>query len=295
MPPAQTKGEKMSGTEIVNSVLKVAEKASRIDLEQAGKKAVETVKSLNAGTIVNAINVNSAERIERRTMATLDVAYLLANIDGWFTEKQESCFEKIAAAIGKKPSDVSAHAVGLNAKLAHIRERVTEDELLGAFIAECRSYCEAFDGMLIPSRRAFALWITLGLADGEMSSTYRKALDLLRKEFKHSALLFGAMGALPVYGAAAVVGGVGMGLLTAIAGGLKTLKHKQTLDKYVPLVSEEFMLQAERIIAEVSTLEAEIAEMPDSEKQSKYENLIQQLEELINPPSDDDDDEDDEE
>ena len=96
-------------------------------------------------------------------------------------------------------------------------------------------------------------------------------------------------------GAAAVVGGVGMGLLTAIAGGLKTLKHKQTLDKYVPLVSEEFMLQAERIIAEVSTLEAEIAEMPDSEKQSKYENLIQQLEELITPPSDDDDDEDNEE
>ena len=285
----------MSGTEIVNSVLKVAEKASRIDLEQAGKKACETVKSLNVGTIVNAINVNSAERIERRTMATLDVAYLLANIDGWFTEKQEACFEKIAASLGKKPSDVSAHAVGLNAKLAHIRERVTEDELLGAFIAECRSYCEAFDGMLIPSRRAFALWITLGLADGEMSSTYRKALDLLRKEFKHSALLFGAMGALPVYGAAAVVGGVGMGLLAAIAGGLKTLKHKQTLDKYVPLVSEEFMLQAERIIAEASTLEAEIAEMPDSEKQSKYENLIQQLEELINPPSDDDDDEDDEE
>ena len=285
----------MSGTEIVDSVLKVAEKASRIDLEHAGKKACETVKSLNAGTIVNAINVNSAERIERRTMATLDVAYLLANIDGWFTEKQETCFEKIAASLGKKPSDVSAHAVGLNAKLAHIRERVTEDELLGAFIAECRSYCEAFDGMLIPSRRAFALWITLGLADGEMSSTYRKALELLRKEFKHSALLFGAMGALPVYGAAAVVGGVGMGLLAAIAGGLKTLKHKQTLDKYVPLVSEEFMLQAERIIAEASHLEAEIAEMPDSEKQSKYENLIQQLEELINPPSDDDEDEDDEE
>ena len=285
----------MSGTEIVDSVLKVAEKASCIDLEQAGKKACETVKSLNAGTIVNAINVNSAERIERRTMATLDVAYLLANIDGWFTEKQETCFEKIAASLGKKPSDVSAHAVGLNAKLAHIRERVTEDELLGAFIAECRSYCEAFDGMLIPSRRAFAFWITLGIADGETSSTYRKALELLQKEFKHSALLFGAMGALPVYGAAAVVGGVGMGLLAAIAGGLKTLKHKQTLDKYVPLVSEEFMLQAERIIAEASTLEAEIAEIPDSEKQSKYENLIQQLEELINPPSDDDDDEDDEE
>jgi hypothetical protein len=223
------------------------------------------------------------------------VAYLLANIDGWFTEKQETCFEKIAASLGKKPSDVSAHAVGLNAKLAHIRERVTEDELLGAFIAECRSYCEAFDGMLIPSRRAFALWITLGLADGEMSSTYRKALELLRKEFKHSALLFGAMGALPVYGLATAVGGVGMGLFSAIAGGLKSLKHKQTLDKKFPLVSEEFMAQAEKLIAEAAILEAQLAETPDSERQSKYENLIQQLEELINPPSDDEEDEDDEE
>ena len=282
---------KMSGSKIVNAVLNVAEKASRIDLEQAGKKAVETVKNLDAVTLVNAINVNSAERIERRTMATLDVAYLLANIDGWFTEKQEACFEKIAASLGKKPSDVSAHAVGLNAKLAHIRERVTEDELLGAFIAECRSYCESFDGMFIPSRRAFALWITLGLADGEMNSTYRKALDLLRKEFKHSALLFGAMGALPVYGIASAVGGVGLGLVTAIAGGLKTLKHKQTLDKYAPLVSEEFILQAERIIAEASALEAELAQMPDSEKQSKYESLVQNLEQLIAPPSDDEEDE----
>ena len=284
----------MSGTEIVNSVLKVAEKASCIDLEQAGKKAVETVKNLNAAPLVNAINVNSAERIERRTMATLDVAYLLANIDGWFTEKQETCFEKIAASLGKKPSDVSAHAVGLNAKLAHIRERVTEDELLGAFIAECRSYCESFDGMFIPSRRAFALWITLGLADGEMSSTYRKALELLRKEFKHSALLFGTMGALPVYGAAAVVGGVGMGLLTAIAGGLKTLKHKQTLDKYAPLVSEEFMLQAERIIAEASHLESEITTVPDQAKQQRYDSLVLELEQLIAPPGDDDEDEDEE-
>ena len=127
-----------------------------------------------------------------------------------------------------------------------------------------------------------------------MSSTYRKALELLRKEFKHSALLFGAMGALPVYGAAAVVGGVGMGLLAAIAGGLKTLKHKQTLDKYAPLVSEEFMLQAERIIAEASTLEAEIAAVPDQAKQQRYDSLVLELEQLIAPPGDDDDNEDEE-
>ena len=200
----------MSGTEIMDSVLNVAEKVASVDLEQTGKKVVKKVKNLNAATLVNAINPNSTERVERRAMATLDVAYLLANINGWFTEKQEACFEKIVASLGKKPSDVSAHAVGLNAKLAHIRKRVSEEELLGALIAECRHYCEAFGGMLIPSRRAFALWIALGLAEGEMTPVYRKALELLRKEFKHSALLFGAMGTLPVYGLATAVGGVGM-------------------------------------------------------------------------------------
>ena len=101
----------MSGSEIVDAVLKVAEKVSTIDIEQTGKNAVKTVKKLNAGNIVNAINVNNAERVERRTMAALDVAYLLANIDGWFTEKQEACFEKIAASLGKKPSDVDRKSV----------------------------------------------------------------------------------------------------------------------------------------------------------------------------------------
>ena len=284
----------MSGNEIVNTVLKVAEKVAAVDLEQAGKTAAEAVKNFNGATIANAINVNTPERIERRTMATLDVAYLLANINGWFTEKQEACFEKIAASLGKKPSDVSANAVGLNAKLAHIRKRVTEDELLGAFITECRPYCESFDGMLIPSRRAFALWIALGLADGEMSATYRKALELLRKEFKHSALLYGAMGALPAYGIASAVGGVGMGLVTAIAGGLKSLKHKQTLDKCSPLVSEDFMSQAERIIAEATRLEAEIAADPDQAKQQRYDSLVLGLEQLIAPSGDDEEDEDEE-
>lgn len=276
----------MSGTEIMDSVLKTAEKVASVDLEQAGKKAVETVKNLNAVTIVNAINPNNSERRKRRCMATLDVAYLLANINGWFTEKQETCFEKIAAQLGKRPSDVSANAVGLNTKLAHLRNNFSEEDVLKTFITECQPYCEAFGGMLAPSRRAFALWITLGLADGEMTPMYRNALELLRKEFKHSPLLFGAMGALPVYGAATVVGGVGLGLIAAIAGGVKCLKHKQVVDKYAPLISKEFMEQAEEIISKAMSLEQQLAETPDAETQRKYDLLLQQLEELIDPPFD---------
>ena len=276
----------MSGTEIMDSVLKTAEKVAAVDLEKAGKKAVDRVKNLNAATIVNAINPNNSECRERRCMATLDVAYLLANINGWFTEKQEECFERIAAQLGKRPSDVSANAVGLNAKLAHMRNHFSEEDVLKTFITECQPYCETFGGMLAPSRRAFALWITLGLADGEMTPMYRNALELLRKEFKHSSLLFGAIGALPVYGAATVAAGVSLGLIAAIAGGVKSLKHKQVVDKYVPLISKEFMEQAEDIVSKAMLLEQRLAETPDAEIQRKYDLLLQQLEELIDPPFD---------
>ena len=85
-----------------------------------------------------------------------------------------------------------------------------------------------------------------------------------------------------------------MGLFSVIAGGLKSLKHKQTLDKKFPLVSEEFLTDAEKLIAEAAILESQLAETPDIEKQSEYETLIQQLEELIAPPSDDEDEDDEE-
>ena len=285
----------MKSSNIIDSVLNVAQKACSIDLESIGKNTPKTIKTIDAKSIVNSLNVKSPERVARRSLATLDVAYLLANIDGWFTEKQEACFEKIALSLGKKPSDVSAHAVGLNAKLAHLRDKLTQEELLDTFIMECRIYSEVFDGLLIPSRRAFALWITLGLADGEITPIYRKALELLRQEFKHSALLFGAIGALPVLGASSFVGGVSLGVVSAIAGGLKCLKYKEKLDKYAPLISEDFLLQAERIIAEIIKLEAELEVDINDKKQQQYEAFVQELEDLINPPNNDKEEDDDDE
>ncbi len=163
--------------------------------------------------------------------------------------------------------------------------KVSEADLLDIFIAECRPYCESFDGLLIPSRRTVALWITLGLADGEMTPVYRHALERLRKELKHSALLYGAMGALPVYSAACIAGGTGMGIFAAIAGGLQGLKHKQTLDQTAPLISDDFMKQAENLIGRIIKLEEKLAAAPDTELQSEYNALIAELEELIAPDS----------
>ena len=291
----------MNEVKVADTILKTAEKVASIDLEQLGRKA----KNLNAdslGTVtrkfVNAINPNCPERTEKRIQATLDIAYLLGNLGGWYSEKQEKRFEEIAANLGRKPSDVSPDAVGLNAKLAHLRSRVSEDDLLAEFINGVRSDCESFGGLLVPSRRAFALWIALGLADGEMPSLYRKALMLLRGEFKHSALLYGALGGLPVFPAASAVGGLGMGIVTSIMGGLQGLKHKQTLDRYCPLISDEFLARAEALIGQMGELEKQLAETEDSAKkehiQQEHAAVSQQLQELIDPPSDEDDEDEEE-
>ena len=292
----------MNEVKVADAILKTAEKAASIDLEQLERKAKD-LNADNLGTFtrkfVNAINPNCPERTEKRIQATLDIAYLLGNLGGWYSEKQEKRFEEIAANLGRKPSDVSPDAVGLNAKLAHLRSRVSEDDLLAEFINGVRSGCESFGGLLVPSRRAFALWIALGLSDGEMPLLYRKALMLLRGEFKHSALLYGALGGLPVYPAACAVGGPGMGIVTAIMGGLQGLKHKQTLDRCCPLVSDEFLSQAETLIRKMGELENQFARTDNSEEkehiQQEYAAVSQQLQELIEPPSSEDDGKEDEE
>ena len=290
----------MNEVKIADAVLKAADKIANVDLGEIERK----VRALNKESfdslprkLVNAVSRNAAERAAARGQATLDIAYLLGNLGGWYSENQEKRFEEISSGLGLKPSDVSPDAVGLNAKLAHLRSRVSEDELLAEFIAGVRSGCESFGGHLIPSRRAFALWIALGLADGEMPALYRKALMLLRGEFKHSRLLYAAMGGLPLYSAAAVVGGAGAGLIAAIAGGLQGLKHKSVLDRLCPLIGDGFLAQAEGIIRRMGALEKALAEAAAPEEKERlrqqYAAAAQELETLIAPPSPDDEEEED--
>lgn len=124
--------------------------------------------------------------------ATLDVAYLVGNLDGWFTEKQDRCFESIASGLGKKPADVSPDAVGLNAKLAHLRGRISEEEFLNTFLAGVRPVCETLGRTPgFPVRRAFALWLAISLADGAISPVCRKALESLQQLIQSCAIING--------------------------------------------------------------------------------------------------------
>ncbi|MBP5183251.1 MAG: hypothetical protein J6331_09530 [Lentisphaeria bacterium] len=292
----------MNETNAVNGVLKTAEKTASIDLAELERKVkaldARSLKSLS-GKWIDAIDMHSAERVEKRVQATLDIAYLLGNLGGWYSEKQEKRFEEIAANLGCKPSDVSPDAVGINAKLAHLRGRVSEPELLKEFLDSVRSACGTFDGMLVPSRRAFSLWIALGLSDGEMPELYRKALMLLRGEFKHSALLYGALGGLPALSAGVAAAGAGAGLVVAIMGGLKGLKYKQVMDRYCPLISDDFLARAEALILKMDEQERSLARITDpAEKErvgQEYALLSRQLQELIEPPSPDEEDEEEEE
>ena len=288
----------MTEVEIMDTVLKTAETAAALDPAQIRRKLGQLDESSLAEFTrksLNAINPHCPERTEARIRATLDIAYLLSNLGGWYSEKQEKRFEEIAASLGRKPADVSADAVGLNAKLAHLRSRVSEDELLTEFIDGVRSGCESFGGLLVPARRAFALWIALGVSDGEMPALYRKALMLLRGEFKHSALLYGALGGLPLYPAAAAAGGAGMGLVVAIMGGMQGLRHKRELDRISPLISDFFLAQAETRIRKMGELEAKLAETADPAEterlQAEYAAVSQDLQELIDPSSADGGDE----
>ena len=73
----------------------------------------------------------------------------------------------------------------------------------------------------------------------------------------------------------------------AIGEQIRELKKHDIEYEIIPGVSSLF--------GTASVLEAELAQMPDSEKQSKYASLVQNLKQLIAPPSDDEEDEDEDE
>ena len=89
-----------------------------------------------------------------------------------------------------------------------------------------------------------------------------------------------------------------MGLFCAIMGSLNSLKHKRKMDQYCPLISDEFLAQAEELIRKIGSLEKQLAEASEpTEKerlQEQYEKASRQLQELIDPPSDEDEEEDEE-
>ena len=136
------------------------------------------------GAIPEVVSV-AREAAPRQIQAMLDLAYLLGNLGGWFSERQDQCFEIIAAGLGKKPADVSPDAVGLNAKLAHLRGKVSAEVLLETFLTGTSADCEALaGGGGFPIRHAFAVWLALGFADGEMDPLCRAAVERLGRRFR---------------------------------------------------------------------------------------------------------------
>jgi len=71
------------------------------------------------------------------------------------------------------------------------------------------------------------------------------------------------------------------------------------MDKYCPLISDEFLTQTEALIRGMGKLEtrrnAAEGQAEQEQLQKEYEAVSQQLQDLINPPTSDDDGEKDEE
>jgi len=130
-------------------------------------------------------------RLSRLDFGILEVAMMVAALDGEILESEVATFQSLAkkcrgytAANAKKCLDEALRRGGYLMAIAKVGG-YTAKERIGAFVdLAVETMPRGFvDGELSDLRRAFVLWVSMGVSDGEFSDIERKAIDALQDRF----------------------------------------------------------------------------------------------------------------
>lgn len=128
-------------------------------------------------------------RIGKTDLGVLKVAFMVAALDGDVTESEYEVFDCLAKQCrGCTPENV-ARALDESMRSAGylllLSKRVSCEKLVEAFVREAKAALpEGFVDFELPDvRRAFALWIAMGMGDGDYSEREKVCIEALRQNF----------------------------------------------------------------------------------------------------------------
>lgn len=133
--------------------------------------------------------IAGADRIGKTDLGVLKVAFMVAALDGEVSETEYEVFDALAKKCrgctpenAAKALDESMRSAGYLLLLA---KRVPCERLVEAFVREANDALpNGFaDFELADIRRAFALWIAMGMGDGDYSERERACIEALRQNF----------------------------------------------------------------------------------------------------------------
>ena len=212
-----------------------------------------------------------------KAKAILKVAYLLASVDGVICEEEQKRFiELMKMLFGKRYADVEVmdylEGVAEDArKLIGLRAFYkSDDEIVRAFCSKAAESVSAIAPDANVLRQAFAIWISICLADNDYSAIEKKAVKGIQSMVNPNVWkkLFGpkwyagfglaaagavAAAALPV---AAAIAGVGVLTANPNAG-----------------ITDEFLDEVEKRLLKIGTAYAKLAAAKDAISKENYQDM----------------------
>ena len=231
---------------------------------------------------------------QEQDRAILRVAYLLATLDGNVSDDEKKLFRKVGGAYSwftpgnRKTNDLIDDVVSSSEKLLRLKGFYNEQEFLAGFLTETENDCKTIKASNVASRKAFAIWLAMCLADKDFSAIERLAIKLLQQSFNSNQGFGMLINMIPVWGTGTTIstatGLVAGGVLGGVAGYFvgKAIDNKRSgktdVQNVGTVISDDFLKATEDDCVTLGNLleQIELAKTPT--EKAKLENAYKAIE-----------------
>ena len=228
---------------------------------------------------------NPASGSAKANTAILRIAYLIAASDKDVTKEEREVFKKTLCALqGLKMGDdetteLIESVVEDARKFAILRAFYSERELVKAFLSKVSKDVVAIQCSKIDCRKAFAVWTSICMADGEYS-------DFERTLVKGLQTAINGVSAFEVSAAASLVGNIVAAPALFILGAATKMANMVSKDEARDKpkgfgadtqVPDAFLIEVEERCAEIDDAQAQLANSTSAEERRAIEDSIKCL------------------
>jgi len=238
---------------------------------------------------------SSAGGFSKANTAILRVAYLIAASDKDVNQGEREMFKKTVCALqGLKMGDDDTtefieNVVEDARKLSILRDFYDEGELIKAFVSKVSKDISAIQGNKVDCRRAFAVWTSICMSDGEYSDFERKIVKALQA----------AINGVSLIGIASIASGLGAGALgmafcapivgvaAAVAGAVIGSKVNGTSEKLKGFgpescIPDAFLKEVEERCREIDEAQEQLSKCTSNDNRKAVEDSLDYLVESFN-------------
>lgn len=222
--------------------------------------------------------------------AMLKVAYLLSSINGEIGKLECEAFKTLCFANNtmtpgsKEANSFLEEVVTESENLKKLSKFYSKEEFILAFASKVMPECEKLKADPIVSRKAFAVWVGLCMADGKYSEEEKVYIKILQQMFVKDFAPECSIKSL-LTPQSALLGWTPGPIIGVFVGGVDyIMKKKQyTSDDAAPeeIISDEFLKELEDNCQMLSNLKVQIDSTADAAQKTSLQNSFNYIEDSL--------------